>query len=1816
MGTGVIMQMPRGNLETIHPRPFVIRVIKQLLDAGKFVEALKEMKKHRIDMNLIVDYKPEMFIANISKLMATVKDVELICILIAALTNERSMWCDGDVISDKVNRIAGLLIEEVLKLSDDRRVEMFVVLLSALLKSSPPQVERALRLIKKETDKMSTEKRDLYTRKWIHHVRFFVDEARLFNAALATYDLNLALQVAEVSNRDPKEYVPLLNELRKVEPEDYRKYRIDLFRSDWESALKHLSYLDDKWDEAVGLIREKNLYSAALIFYKESSKYKVLHCLEMSGNIDRYHSQARILEIPDEQIGRTLNKMAAKLKISGRWSEAAKALKIANASPESLIEAYAKAAEWTSAVDVAERLKDTSSVKSLLVDRAHTILKEISTRLEQLGSHTKRLEIVRGMKKERIINVKDGIETGGDLEIDRKKQSLKEGGEYEDSALLISLAAHYKWMDEVTAELMQLLPALVQVDEVALARSTQLAADGFFVDLVASRSRIWPNKLHPWDLPGPIYALYNINDAFTFPSDGGMPEVVTLEPEMIAPNLDTNRKWKLQILSDNNGPPSSATVLPLVIGCPSKPTLQRKHLFREMWSEWKRSLAFFFGMSRRPRNGNRGFHHSNRESDQWESHDSRGNSRNTQRYRDNDRGYGGKSSMYFLPRHLQEANPWYRRNSSEDEEYGMDYSFASDRCSDYSRHSGRQNPSDRYDLCDRCRFDTWPKCSCGNWNTKGKGCHDHRGRESAAQWRDKNAYRACERSYAMEREGDRYSPRYRDSESPRLTREEWRRLEREEYERQSRMADYARRSPQHESDRSFEHRSSRDDYNYDRREYNRRPRQPRPPAESRRREERRDRDFSGRGRGNERYGNNKRRGNRDSGQPHRRGNPSGFGSQRSESSPSQSGREIDESLREERFDEGGIAIQHKPVFKSCKRMANHHSGWLFNGGSLANDVRALNSRDSLPEEAQKDTDTQPRNEQSDTVVESKNSETESEGEKLVEVANTCSNSKSQMVDQLNTDVILAPKKKPASRANKERVKLLTNFWEVNVHSKIVYRYDVAVYLGTPTNDRAVDCLRGPRDDSAMIAKRKLCLNALQFALNFYRILSEGEAVIHDGASMMFSSEDLADALKEHRGVLTFDVPLLPEQLRAQIHRVDVNTLTIEITPCRDAASSFDIADLSAQKNRNWAILDRSWKQFYELLTSQDAVASGLFTQFGAGCLYSRPALENIGYGFERFSGAQKGIKFIEGRRQQLGDVVAALIIDRVRMTYLGTASNPISFVAAGISRKPIMDLKAVLPNNARTEVSMLTKFSDTKTRINPYWPAVEWRVRGRTEHFPMELLQVEPNQRVPLEKQINAKAAKRADRPESRFANITGLLEALNLHDNASRNKFLRAFGVTISYVPKTVEGFRRQAPQISYSGNRPCVIDTNKYNWREGWDTKYVEGAKLDRIIVVHSDRSVPKLVREPLEKLCRNRGVSCGAIDFVPIQYRDTMEMEEQLEKVFFQNKSSKELLHIIFIDRAENKSHEFLKLLERKYLIRTQQLTTELAYKLHKQPQSCANFVSKTNLKLGGINYEVIPETFAPTRDEIMNKMPPQKPSVVGVEGAVLNARFKWMLDLFRKNRGVWPESVVITRDGVSEGQYRMVIEDELFAIKVACEEYGNVHGRESWKPRFTVVVTTKRHNARFFVEKRGIENPKPATVVDTDVVRNDITEFYMQSHHPVQASFLLRFHGTAKPTSYQVIVDENDMTMDEVQSLMLALTFHHQISSGPVSLPEPVYQADEWAKRGKNMWSVYTDHHNPLLMEKCGEYAAPPINFEAMTHRLAFWNTKLQECRVNA
>ena len=57
--TRLVLQMPRGNLETIHPRALVIAAIRKSLDALQYSAAFSIMRRHRIDMNLIVDHNPQ-----------------------------------------------------------------------------------------------------------------------------------------------------------------------------------------------------------------------------------------------------------------------------------------------------------------------------------------------------------------------------------------------------------------------------------------------------------------------------------------------------------------------------------------------------------------------------------------------------------------------------------------------------------------------------------------------------------------------------------------------------------------------------------------------------------------------------------------------------------------------------------------------------------------------------------------------------------------------------------------------------------------------------------------------------------------------------------------------------------------------------------------------------------------------------------------------------------------------------------------------------------------------------------------------------------------------------------------------------------------------------------------------------------------------------------------------------------------------------------------------------------------------------------------------------------------------------------------------------------------------------------------------------------------------------------------------------------------------------------------------------------------------------------------------------------------------------
>ncbi|KAK4255929.1 hypothetical protein QN277_008856 [Acacia crassicarpa] len=167
---------------------------------------------------------------------------------------------------------------------------------------------------------------------------------------------------------------------------------------------------------------------------------------------------------------------------------------------------------------------------------------------------------------------------------------------------------------------------------------------------------------------------------------------------------------------------------------------------------------------------------------------------------------------------------------------------------------------------------------------------------------------------------------------------------------------------------------------------------------------------------------------------------------------------------------------------------------------------------------------------------------------------------------------------------------------------------------------------------------------------------------------------------------------------------------------------------------------------------------------------------------------------------------------------------------------------------------------------------------------------------------------------------------------------------------------------------------------------------------------------------------------------------------------------------------------------------------------------------------------------------------------------------LVDCYRRLNKVKPEKIVIFRDGVSEGQFDMVLNEELRDVK-------SVFQKQNYFPTITLIVAQKRHQTRLFHEQASAGNVSPGTVVDTKVVHPFEFDFYLCSHYGSL--------GTSKPTHYHVLWDEHRFTSDELQKLIYDMCFTFVRCTKPVSLVPPVYYADLVAYRGRLYYEAKTE-----------------------------------------
>ncbi|POS84043.1 hypothetical protein EPUL_005318 [Erysiphe pulchra] len=267
---------------------------------------------------------------------------------------------------------------------------------------------------------------------------------------------------------------------------------------------------------------------------------------------------------------------------------------------------------------------------------------------------------------------------------------------------------------------------------------------------------------------------------------------------------------------------------------------------------------------------------------------------------------------------------------------------------------------------------------------------------------------------------------------------------------------------------------------------------------------------------------------------------------------------------------------------------------------------------------------------------------------------------------------------------------------------------------------------------------------------------------------------------------------------------------------------------------------------------------------------------------------------------------------------------------------------------------------------------------------------------------------------------------------------------------------------------------------------------------------------------------------------------------------------------------------------------------------QSQYFANIALKFNMKAGGINHTLDPAKLGVISEgetmvvglDVTHPSPGSKlgtPSSVAMVASVDKVLAQWPADfriqmgrqemvsdveglilgrlkLWQKLNKKLPKNIIMYRDGVSEGQYGMVLDDEVPGIRKACRQLYSPDETKQGLPRLSVIVCGKRHNTRFFpatlAECDRSSNCLPGTVIDRGITLNRAWDFFLQPHACIQ--------GTARPCHYFVVLDEifrnrtvkapHQNHADSLEDLTHNMCHLFQRATKAVSLCPPAYYAD--------------------------------------------------------
>jgi len=554
--------------------------------------------------------------------------------------------------------------------------------------------------------------------------------------------------------------------------------------------------------------------------------------------------------------------------------------------------------------------------------------------------------------------------------------------------------------------------------------------------------------------------------------------------------------------------------------------------------------------------------------------------------------------------------------------------------------------------------------------------------------------------------------------------------------------------------------------------------------------------------------------------------------------------------------------------------------------------------------------------------------------------------------------------------------------------------------------------------------------------------------------------------------------------------------------------------------------------------------------------------------------------------------------------------------------------------------------------------------------YPMEHVLLMDNQRVsPMNPELTGKFIRNSAVTPRILQHRIDISRNVLFLENS---EFMANVGIVVSEQPIKVEASILTAPQMKYRGNYFANFDGVRSEWKGDRTTVAVSSVVKRWCAFVAVDRHArPQFTRETFENFleifqreCNRRGVNLGqAITEGEIVVLDPTDLYTGLHNAMkFAGENDYDFA-LVITHFSDKKVHSDLKAYEQKYGVVTQNVTHKVALATLgigvRSPSnlSLGNIVNKTNMKLKGLNYEPVSgnkvlgetdlflgitlnhlaagmgnlrETTVPsilgysandmtnpigfTGDFIYNK-----PSHQGFLPSVFEAACT-VFQRFLTNRKTEPQRVIVYRGGCSDGEFDYVKEYEVPVLREAIREVFKKN------PKLILISVNKIHNARFTYDTVPMpqgnakeQNIQSGAVIDSKVVR-PILEFYLASHRAIQ--------GTARIPRYNILSNEAGATLSELEKVTYDLCFCHEIINSPVSVPSPLYCAEENAKRGRNLYNAEVNHgfifqvkqelglegeidHDDKKVRRSKEELAA-----ILTHNLSYANLEIRGQRFNA